>query len=147
MLNIFSAANALTENGTDFAPKITPVLEISDEFRNTANQLGQLLGFNELLQIGEDGTLTVNNTTMGLAEQLEALKGTDYSALMQEIITNVGSLQQGIDNVGVRLGSMKFVINGKEFAYTIGPDINEYLGYEDATRGGRYATWVQDMES
>ena len=147
MLEIFNIADAITENGADLTPKITPILEISDNFRNTANQIGQLLGFNELLQVGENGTLTVNNTSMGLAEQLAAIKGTDYSALMQEILTGVGSLQQGIDSVGVRLGSMKFIINGKEFAYTIGPDINEYLGYEDATRGGRYATWAQEMES
>lgn len=147
MLEIFNIADAITENGTDLTPKITPILEISDDFRNTANQIGQLLGFNELLQMGENGTLTVNNTSMGLAEQLAAIKGTDYSALMQEIISSVGNLQQGIDGFGVKLGSMKFIINGKEFAYTIGPDINEYLGYEDATRGGRYATWVQEMES
>ena len=148
MLNIFNAANILTENGTDLTPKIVPVLEISDDFVNTANHLGQLLGFEELLKLGEDGTWTVNATAADLTAQLEALKATDYTTLIEQVNTAIGNLQKDVQGFNSSLGSMKFIINGKEFAYTIGPDINEYLGYEDSTRGSRYDAWGQyNMES
>ena len=147
---VINAATELSQDDATIKPEITPVLVITDSFRTAMNDVNTFMSnfsaFNELMSIGENGSLTVNTTATGLAEQFEALKGTDYSGLIQEINSGIGSLQKDIQGVSSSLGSMKFIINGKEFAYTIGPDINEYLGYEDATRGGRYDAWTQ-MES
>lgn len=138
ILNMFGGLSDLPEDSLDLSPKITPVLEITDDFEAQAERANSLLDFNNGSIGGGGGSLNMPNTSLDLASQIEIPQPIDYTSNLNQIQTGIEYLQQGINSVGSSLSSMRFIIQGKEMVWTIGPDMMEYIGYEQTAGPGRY---------
>lgn len=136
--NMFGGLLDLPEDALDLSPKITPVLEITDDFKAEAERVNSLLDPNNGSIGGGGGSINMPDTTLNLASQLDIPKPIDYTMDLYQIRSGIEDLQSGIRSVGSRLSSMRFVIQGKEMAWTIGPDIMDYIGYEQTAGPGRY---------
>ena len=136
--NMFGGLLDLPEDALDLSPKVTPVLEITDDFKAEAERVNSLLDPNNGSIGGGGGSINMPDTTLNLASQLDIPKPIDYTMDLYQIRSGIEDLQSGIRSVGSRLSSMRFVIQGKEMAWTIGPDIMDYIGYEQTAGPGRY---------
>lgn len=113
-------------NEQEIKPKITPVLDIDNpEFVSSVNRMRQMLGFNPIEEING-----VYNTSWNLADSINIPTPTDYSEALKAITDKLDTANSRIGTFGYDLRHVKFIIEGKEFAYTVGPDIDEYLGRE-----------------
>ena len=122
------AMNAgLGEEESFFEPVITPVLEISDDFITKASTMRSMLGFDAITQ-PDMGMYSFNNTSSQLAEQIvpDELKSIDSN--VSAILSSVNDCKMGIQHFNSSLSRTSFVMYGKDFAYAVGPDIDEYLG-------------------
>lgn len=117
-------------NDEDFtSPKITPVLEITDDFISKANQIRSMLGYSEISLDNKNGEYDINNeTSLDLAKSINIPTPIDYTNSLNEINSRLDTVNNSIRYMNNDLTRMAFVINGKEFAATVGPDIDEYLG-------------------
>lgn len=124
-----------------YAPKITPVLEITDDFLAKANQIRSLLGYG---QMGfENGELTIvsnNNTSLDLANQLEMPTVIDYTNQLADILWEVRDAADNIRAFDNALRNTRFVINGDRLTDVIGPSMDEWLGREGFYVARRNAT-------
>ena len=136
--NMFGGLLNLPEDSLDLSPKITPVLEITDDFEAQAERANSLLNFGDGSIGGGGGSLNMPNTSLDLVSQIEIPQPIDYTLNLNQIQTGIEYLQQGINSVGNSLSSMRFIIQGKEMVWTIGPDMMEYIGYEQTAGPGRY---------
>ena len=124
-------AMALEFNEEDgvYMPKITPILEISDDFIYKANQIRSMLGYSEISLDNKNGEYDINNeTSLDLAKSINIPTPIDYTNSLNEINNRLDTVNNSIRYMNNDLTRMAFVINGREFAATVGPDIDEYLG-------------------
>lgn len=112
-----------------FAPKITPVLELSDDFVSKANQMRSMLGFDQIT-IGENGEFNIPRTSLNLADSI-ILPTDDIIKKLDGLHNDLVVVNSSMEDFNKSLASSRFIIDSHEFALIIGPAIDEYLGRED----------------
>lgn len=138
-----------TEEDLMLEPKVKPVLEITDDFKAGMDQINSTFG--GLFNLGNwfpgnsNGFEMPYANNLNIGDQIPKVEPPkDYSNDMKVLGEKLDTVQHEIALQKQAMASMRFNITGKDMVYTIGPDMNDYLGYEDATRGSRYESWQQE---
>ncbi len=114
------------------SPKITPVLEITEDFKVQAAQLRALLG----LPTAETPNLEIPSNQMGydLSSLINSMSikepQHDYTESLSGIKTEITYLRSSVDKTVTDINNLKVVINSKTLVGAIGPDMDKYLGTE-----------------
>ena len=135
---IQSLRDNLTDKFTDgedvFSPKITPVLELNDQFITDVNKMREMFGVDSIIHL-DDGGFFIPDYTSQLATQLQ-MPG-EVSDKLDTISETLSASKDIMDRFNKSLSNMRFSITGEELTTTIWPNINERIGYE-------MATWQRD---
>lgn len=120
--------NVFAEEGLDVSPKITPVFELSDDFKSKVAEMRRELG----IQVGENGEWISPDLKVTIsAEGLPELGSIDKKLDTLETISKaLETLQASVDGFDNSLSSMRFIINGEELSLAIAPSIDKALGLE-----------------
>ena len=111
-------------------PKITPVLDLNQEFMDKAAEMRSMLGAptmdaSDLVS----ATAEANELTLRLAqEQLEAISPKDYTTYFEQLITNTGNIVTNTGTFTSNLEKIKFTVDGVKFVNYIGPAMDKWLG-------------------
>ena len=94
------------------------------------DSIGQFFGIggNPLTANGE--AIFPTNISADLANQIDIPVPIDYSSHLQNVLDKLETVNENVSQFNYSLLNTRFIIQGAQFADTIGPDIDEYLGRE-----------------
>ena len=130
MTSLLTAMNETDLGDEDFtSPKITPVLEITDEFVAKANQIRSMFGVSAI-EVKDGQFVPPENSTSDFLSNLDLPMPINYSNDLEQIKARLENIEYSTNTFNNSLRNAKFVMYGKDFAYSVGPDIDEWLGME-----------------
>lgn len=103
---------------------ITPVLNMTDQFISDVNTMRSMFSVDPITKT-PDGW-TIPDYTSKLATQIELPSGLD--ADISSIKDYMRATSESVSDFNNSLRSMRFIIDGQEFAAIVGDDIDQYLG-------------------
>ena len=117
------------ENEDVFAPRIVPVLEISDDFVEKANQIRSMLGM-ENITVNAQDMYDIPEASLSIADKIKIPDPINYEERLKDIYDKLESVNFNVSHLGYEMGNMKFIIYGDRLTETIGPSMDRYLGSE-----------------
>lgn len=125
MQDAFSDAIYKIQNGDDFNPTITPILDLSSVEAN-ANLIGSMLNFDKPIQLAANAGISFAG---GINDILENIQAAIPDNANDDVVSAINDLRTDMNVMNQRLTNLQVVMDSGELVGVLADPIDQQIGY------------------
>lgn len=123
--NAIDNINSIIQNGEDFNPVITPVLDL-DTLRDQSNQIGGMLDLTSPIQLAQNASISFSG---GISKMFDDLEASIPENSNEDVVDAINDLNTNMVNVMSTLGKLQVVLDTGTMVGELVNPIDQALGF------------------